>query len=153
MHAARIDSSTDASHRCNDSRNDITAYLISIGVGEPAQTFPRLLIDTGVSPLDLHTPSPRLLPTQSANTWVGNNVPYVPTASARNTSLLVGQNYGIGSFRGDEFTDTVTLIGIDGEDLVAKNQGIGIETSSDQFDGLDGILALAPKEQTYLSLK
>lgn len=31
------------------STNDITAYLIKIGVGEPAQEFPRLLIDTGVS--------------------------------------------------------------------------------------------------------
>lgn len=62
-------------------------------------------------------------------------------------------NYGIGQFRGEEYIDTVSLIGTDGEVLEAKNQGVGIATSSQTFEGLDGILALAPKEQTLLSQK
>ena len=63
---------------------------------------------------------------------------YIPTASAKNTGNRVGQVYGIGSFQGEEYMDTVTLAGVDGNILTAKNQGVGIANQTDQFDGLDG---------------
>lgn len=90
---------------------------------------------------------------QSANTWVNNSVRYVPTSTSKFTGDQVGVNYGIGYFRGDEYTDTVSLVATNGEILEAKNQGIGIATNTSQYDGLDGLLALAPKAQTFMSLK
>lgn len=49
-------------------------------------------------------------------------------------------DYGIGSFSGTEYTDTVTL----GPGLVIKKQSIGVANKTDGFDDLDGILGLGP---------
>ena len=44
--------------------------------------------------------------------------------------------YGSGDFSGNEFTDTVSL----GGGLTITKQSIGVATSSDGFEGVDGIL-------------
>ena len=91
--------------------------------------------------------------TQSANTWVGGDTPYVQTSSSVKTGNLVGMNYGIGSFRGEEYIDTVTLIGDDGDILTAREQGVGVATQQTGFDGLDGVLGLGPTLGTDSSVK
>lgn len=44
--------------------------------------------------------------------------------------------YGSGSFRGEEYTDTVTL----GDGLTITKQSIGAASSASGFSGVDGIL-------------
>lgn len=53
-------------------------------------------------------------------------------------------NYGIGSFSGEEWLDTVTLA----PGLVISQQSIGVANSSN-FTGGDGILGLGPVDLTY----
>ena len=62
-------------------------------------------------------------------------------------------NYGIGSFRGNEYIDTVTLVGEDGDILTAREQGVGVATQQTGFDGLDGVLGLGPTLGTDSSVK
>ncbi|KAI0632318.1 acid protease [Trametes polyzona] len=101
-------------------------YTASVGVGNPPTQY-TLLIDTG-----------------SSNTWVGADKPYRPTSSSKSTGQRVNVSYGSGSFSGTEYTDTVTL----SPTLVIQNQSIGVASTSQGFEGEDGILGIGPVDLT-----
>lgn len=101
-------------------------YTASVGVGSPATQY-TLLIDTG-----------------SSNTWVGAAKKYVKTNTSKSTGARVNVSYGSGQFSGNEFTDTVTL----GPGLVIENQSIGVASTAQGFDGVDGILGIGPVDLT-----
>ncbi|KAI0333691.1 acid protease [Cubamyces sp. BRFM 1775] len=101
-------------------------YTASVGVGSPATQY-TLLIDTG-----------------SSNTWVGADKSYTPTSSGKSTGQTVQVSYGSGSFSGTEYTDTVTL----SSSLVIQNQSIGVASSAQGFQGVDGILGIGPVDLT-----
>ncbi|KAG1790291.1 acid protease [Suillus plorans] len=113
-----------------ESSIDVTdsgvTYTMQVGVGSPATDY-TLLIDTG-----------------SSNTWIGADLPYKPTSTSHNTGNTINVSYGSGSMSGKEYTDTVTL----GPDLVIKNQGIGVASSAQGFEGVDGILGVGPVDLT-----
>ncbi|THH06185.1 hypothetical protein EW145_g4262 [Phellinidium pouzarii] len=106
--------------------NTAVTYIASIGVGSPATSY-SLLIDTG-----------------SSNTWLGASASYVKTSTSKSTGNSVYVSYGSGSFLGTEYTDTVTL----SSDLVITNQSIGVASSTQGFDGEDGILGIGPVDLT-----
>ncbi|KLO16772.1 family A1 protease [Schizopora paradoxa] len=106
--------------------NDAVSYVANVGVGNPATQY-SLLIDTG-----------------SSNTWVGAGKKYVQTSSSTNTGHSVVVNYGSGSFSGTEYTDTVSL----GPGLVIDKQSIGVASTSQGFEGVDGILGVGPVDLT-----
>ncbi|KAJ7910741.1 aspartic peptidase A1 [Mycena leptocephala] len=95
--------------------NQAVTYVAAVGVGSPATTY-QLLVDTG-----------------SSNTWVGATQAYVRTATSISTGQRVAVTYGSGDF---QFLDQVTIA----PGLVIHNQSIGVATSSDGFEGVDGIL-------------
>ncbi|KAI0661988.1 acid protease [Cubamyces menziesii] len=101
-------------------------YTASVGVGSPATQY-TLLIDTG-----------------SSNTWVGADKSYRPTSSSKSTGQRVKVSYGSGSFSGTEYTDTVTL----SSSLVIQNQSIGVASTAQGFQGVDGILGIGPVDLT-----
>ncbi|KAI0354862.1 acid protease [Trametes cingulata] len=101
-------------------------YTASVGVGNPATQY-TLLIDTG-----------------SSNTWVGADKPYRPTSSSKSTGQRVSVSYGSGSFSGTEYTDTVSL----SSSLVIENQSIGVASTAQGFQGVDGILGIGPVDLT-----
>ncbi|GJE88426.1 acid protease [Phanerochaete sordida] len=101
-------------------------YTANVGVGSPATQY-TLLIDTG-----------------SSNTWVGADKKYAKTSTSKSTGHQVNVSYGSGSFTGTEYTDTVTL----GPSLVIKNQSIGVASSAQGFQGVDGILGVGPTDLT-----
>ncbi|OCH85904.1 acid protease [Obba rivulosa] len=109
--------------------NEAVQYVTSVGVGTPPTAY-TLIVDTG-----------------SSNTWVGAGKPYVKTTSSHDTGQQVSVTYGSGEFSGEEFTDTVTL-----GSLVITNQGIGVASQSEGFDGVDGILGLGPVDLTLGTL-
>ncbi|KZT08682.1 acid protease [Laetiporus sulphureus 93-53] len=96
--------------------------IVQVGVGSPA-TYYSLIVDTG-----------------SSNTWVGADKAYVKTSTSENTGDSVSVSYGSGSFSGEEYVDTLTL----GDDLTITGQSIGVASSSQGFDGVDGILGIGP---------
>ncbi|TBU39183.1 acid protease [Dichomitus squalens] len=101
-------------------------YTASVGVGSPPTQY-TLLIDTG-----------------SSNTWVGADQQYVKTSTSKSTGKSVSVSYGSGSFSGTEFTDQVTL----SDSLVIENQSIGVASSAQGFQGVDGILGIGPVDLT-----
>ncbi|KAI0345956.1 acid protease [Trametopsis cervina] len=101
-------------------------YTASVGVGNPATQY-TLLIDTG-----------------SSNTWVGAGQKYVKTNTSKSTGARVNVSYGSGQFSGSEFTDTVTL----GPSLVIQNQSIGVASTAQGFNDVDGILGIGPVDLT-----
>lgn len=119
----QIDSNipAQASDHSVDVTNATTLYVVTIGVGSPAQRYD-LVIDTG-----------------SFITFVGASREYVVTDSSKSTGKEVSVNYGSGSFSGKEFTDTVTL----GKDLVIEKQRIGVASKHRgiPFDGILGWVA------------
>ncbi|KAL5534090.1 hypothetical protein ACEPAG_551 [Sanghuangporus baumii] len=112
------------------AQNQAVSYVASVGVGSPATTY-SLLIDTG-----------------SSNTWVGAGKSYARTSTSAQTSDRVSVTYGSGSFSGNEFTDTVSL----GNGLTIRGQSIGVATTSDGFQGVDGILGIGPVDLTVGTL-
>ncbi|KAI0059467.1 family A1 protease [Artomyces pyxidatus] len=110
--------------------NVAQVYVASVGVGSPATDY-SLLIDTG-----------------SSNTWVGAGKKYVKTSTSKQTSNRVSVTYGSGSFSGTEFTDTVSL----GNGLTVTGQSIGVASTSEGFDGFDGILGIGPDALTVGTL-
>jgi pepsin A len=106
--------------------NAVTAYTAQVGVGSPATQY-TLLIDTG-----------------SSITWVGANTPYKRTDTSVDTGHSVSVSYGSGEFSGEEYLDTVTL----SSDLVITGQSIGVASSAQGFDGIDGILGVGPTDLT-----
>lgn len=127
--SAKVHSGTSGSSTANSSI-DVTdsgvTYTMQVGVGNPATQY-TLLIDTG-----------------SSNTWVGANLPYNPTSSSYDTGNTINVSYGSGTMSGEEYTDTVTL----GSSLVIQNQGIGVASSAQGFEGVDGILGVGPVDLT-----
>ncbi|THU80941.1 acid protease [Dendrothele bispora CBS 962.96] len=109
-----------------DVTDAAVTYTASVGVGSPATQY-TLLIDTG-----------------SSNTWVGADKAYNPTDTSKTTRHTVNVSYGSGQFSGTEFTDTVDL----GGDLVIKNQSIGVASSAQGFNDVDGILGIGPVDLT-----
>ncbi|KAG1851992.1 acid protease [Suillus tomentosus] len=113
-----------------DSSIDVTdsgvTYTTQVGVGSPATDY-TLLIDTG-----------------SSNTWIGADLPYEPTSTSYDTGNTINVSYGSGGMFGEEYTDTVTL----GPDLVIQNQGIGVASYAEGFEGVDGILGVGPADLT-----
>lgn len=118
------------SDAASDGSIDVTdagvTYTLSAGVGSPATQY-TLLIDTG-----------------SSNTWVGAATAFVPTSTSKNTGKKVNVSYGSGSFSGTEYTDTVSL----SEDLVIQNQSIGVASTAQGFNDVDGILGIGPVDLT-----
>ncbi|KIM89433.1 hypothetical protein PILCRDRAFT_95260 [Piloderma croceum F 1598] len=118
------------SDAASDGSIDVTdagvTYTLSVGVGSPATQY-TLLIDTG-----------------SSNTWVGAATAFVPTSTSKNTGEKVTVSYGSGSFSGTEYTDTVSL----SEDLVIQNQSIGVASTAQGFNDVDGILGIGPVDLT-----
>ncbi|KAG2142982.1 acid protease [Suillus clintonianus] len=106
--------------------NAATVYTAQVGVGSPATQY-TLLIDTG-----------------SSNTWVGASTPYKRTDTSVDTGHSVSVAYGSGSFSGEEFLDTVTL----SSGLVITGQSIGVASSTQGFNGVDGILGVGPTDLT-----
>ncbi|KAH7910450.1 aspartic peptidase domain-containing protein [Hygrophoropsis aurantiaca] len=106
--------------------NEATSYIAQVGVGSPATTYD-LIVDTG-----------------SSNTWVGADTAYKKTSTSEATGYTVTVDYGSGSFSGNEYTDTVTL----GTGLTITKQSIGVATTSEGFDGVDGIIGIGPLDLT-----
>ncbi|KAG1825024.1 acid protease [Suillus variegatus] len=107
-----------------DSSIDVTdsgvTYTTQVGVGSPATDY-TLLIDTG-----------------SSNTWIGADLPYEPTSTSYDTGNTIVSELAAPN------TDTVTL----GPDLVIQNQGIGVASYAEGFEGVDGILGVGPADLT-----
>ncbi|OJA14470.1 hypothetical protein AZE42_05288 [Rhizopogon vesiculosus] len=122
---APSDATTTAPSTIDVSDSGVT-YIMQVGVGNPA-TQHALLIDTG-----------------SSNTWIGANTTYKPTSTSHSTGNTVNVSYGSGSMTGKEYTDTVTL----GANLVIKNQSIGVASSTQDFQDVDGILGVGPADLT-----
>nr|VWP01181.1 Transcription regulator [Ganoderma boninense] len=101
-------------------------YTASVGVGNPPTQY-TLLIDTG-----------------SSNTWVGADKSYVKTGTSKSTGDSIQVSYGSGSFSGTEYTDQVTI----SDNLVIQNQGVGVASSAQGFQGVDGILGIGPVDLT-----
>ncbi|KAF8528491.1 acid protease [Hysterangium stoloniferum] len=110
--------------------NGAVQYLASVGVGSPASQF-SLIVDTG-----------------SSNTWVGATKRFTETSTTVATTNRVSVTYGTGSFSGNEFIDQVTLA----SGLVIKSQSIGVATTSQDFQGVDGILGIGPTDLTLGTL-
>ncbi|KAJ8474352.1 hypothetical protein ONZ51_g7276 [Trametes cubensis] len=110
--------------------NDVVSYVVDVSVGTPPTTY-TLIVDTG-----------------SSNTWVGAGKPYVKTSSSKSTPDSVSVTYGSGDFTGSEFLDTISL----GTGLKATGQGIGAASSSEGFQGVDGILGIGPTDLTLGTL-
>ncbi|KAH9847037.1 acid protease [Lenzites betulinus] len=110
--------------------NQVVDYVVNVGVGSPPTTY-SLLVDTG-----------------SSNTWVGAGKSFVQTSTTKQTQDRVSVTYGSGEFSGTEFIDTVDL----GNNLVINGQSIGVATSSEGFDGVDGILGIGPVDLTVETL-
>ncbi|TFY71569.1 hypothetical protein EVG20_g1455 [Dentipellis fragilis] len=109
-----------------DVTDAAVTYTASVGVGSPATQY-TLLIDTG-----------------SSNTWVGAGQKYTRTSTSKSTGQKVNVSYGSGSFSGTEYTDQVTL----SSELVIQNQSIGVASTAQGFDDVDGILGIGPVDLT-----
>ncbi|KZP23602.1 acid protease [Athelia psychrophila] len=118
---ARLSKFNGAASTSATVTNDVDSYIAKVTVG--SQTFD-LIVDTG-----------------SSNTWVGANTKY--TGSGTNTGNSVSVSYGSGSFKGTEYTDSVTI----GSATVAK-QSIGVASSSTGFTSVDGIVGFGPVDLT-----
>jgi len=106
--------------------NEVVSYIASVGVGANDQQF-QLIVDTG-----------------SSNTWVGATTKYVATSTSTDTGDRVEVSYGSGDFEGTEFIDRVTLT----SELVINSQSIGVASSSEGFEGTDGIIGIGPDDLT-----
>ncbi|KAI0263910.1 aspartic peptidase domain-containing protein [Gloeopeniophorella convolvens] len=116
----------DAAGDTIDVTDAAVTYTASVGVGSPATDY-TLLIDTG-----------------SSNTWVGAGKKYKQTSTSKSTGKKVSVSYGSGSFSGTEFTDQVTLA----SELVIQSQSIGVASTAQGFDDVDGILGIGPVDLT-----
>ncbi|KAH9931674.1 acid protease [Epithele typhae] len=115
-----------AFHEALCSGVDVTdagvTYTASVGVGNPATDY-TLLIDTG-----------------SSNTWLGADKKYVKTNTSKSTSKSVC----VPTLTSLSVTDTVTI----SSDLVIQNQSIGVASTAQGFNDVDGILGVGPVDLT-----
>ncbi|KAJ4464715.1 family A1 protease [Lentinula lateritia] len=106
--------------------NEVVSYIASVGVGA-SDTQYQLIVDTG-----------------SSNTWVGAGTKYVASSTSTDTGDRVSVSYGSGEFSGTEYIDKVTLTSA----LVITSQSIGVASSSEGFEGTDGIIGIGPDTLT-----
>ncbi|KAJ4486699.1 family A1 protease [Lentinula edodes] len=106
--------------------NEVVSYIASVGVGA-SDTQYQLIVDTG-----------------SSNTWVGAGTKYVSSSTSTDTGDRVSVSYGSGEFSGTEYIDKVTLSSA----LVITSQSIGVASSSEGFQGIDGIIGIGPDTLT-----
>ncbi|KAJ3856526.1 family A1 protease [Lentinula lateritia] len=106
--------------------NEVVSYIASVGVGA-SDTQYQLIVDTG-----------------SSNTWVGAGTKYVASSTSTDTGDRVSVSYGSGEFSGTEYIDKVTLT----SSLVITSQSIGVASSSEGFEGTDGIIGIGPDTLT-----
>ncbi|KAJ3866140.1 aspartic peptidase domain-containing protein [Lentinula novae-zelandiae] len=106
--------------------NEVISYIASVGVGA-SDTQYQLIVDTG-----------------SSNTWVGAGTKYVASSTSTDTGDRVSVSYGSGEFSGTEYIDKVTLT----SSLVITSQSIGVASSSEGFEGTDGIIGIGPDTLT-----
>ncbi|KAJ3906912.1 aspartic peptidase domain-containing protein [Lentinula edodes] len=109
--------------------NEVVSYIASVGVGA-SDTQYQLIVDTG-----------------SSNTWVGAGTKYVASSTSTDTGDRVSVSYGSGEFSetvGTEYIDKVTLSSA----LVITSQSIGVASSSEGFEGTDGIIGIGPDTLT-----
>ncbi|KAJ3927519.1 MAG: aspartic peptidase domain-containing protein [Lentinula lateritia] len=106
--------------------NEVVSYIASVGVGA-SDTQYQLIVDTG-----------------SSNTWVGAGTKYVASSTSTDTGDRVSVSYGSGEFSGTEYIDKVTLT----SGLVITSQSIGVASSSEGFEGTDGIIGIGPDTLT-----
>lgn len=110
-------------------------------VGEQTDDY-LMLIDNGVCRARSEVPESRCadiplsLSLQSSNTWV-NGTKFRATGDATDTGNEVSLNYGIGFFRGEQWNVDVSFASETGT-LTAQNQGVGIASSGDGFQDVDG---------------
>ncbi|OCH91612.1 family A1 protease [Obba rivulosa] len=105
-------------------------YLATIGIGTPPTDY-TVILDSG-----------------SSNTWVGANKSFVKTRTAKSTGQQIAVSYGSGNFSGEEYTDIVIL----SPGLAIQKQSIGVASTSQGLDGLDGILGIGPTDLTRTTL-
>ncbi|TBU22553.1 acid protease [Dichomitus squalens] len=103
--------------------DQVVDYIANVGIGVPP-TFYNLIVDTG-----------------SANIWVGAGKAYDRTSSSQPTGQSVSVQYGSGDLSGEEFIDTVTI-----GSMVVPNVSIGSASTSQGFEGVDGVLGLGPRD-------
>jgi len=106
--------------------NILQTYTLAVNIGNPPTTY-ELLIDTG-----------------SSNTWCGAATAYNPTSTSQDTNDTVNVSYGSGQLSGEEYTDQVDL----GSGLVISQQSIGVASSDQGFQGVDGIIGIGPVDLT-----
>ncbi|KAK4498597.1 hypothetical protein PRZ48_011256 [Zasmidium cellare] len=80
-----------------------------------------------------------IVDTGSSNTWCGAQSACERTSTGKSTGGTVQVSYGSGSFSGNEYTDKVSFGG-----LTVSSQSIGAATSSQGFQGVDGIAGFGP---------
>ncbi|EKM61855.1 uncharacterized protein PHACADRAFT_248745 [Phanerochaete carnosa HHB-10118-sp] len=76
----------------------------------------------------------------SANTWLGADFPYAVTSSSHDTGVEMFVQYATGSFFGEEFLDQLFFASF----MTIPQQAIGVASSSEGFEGVDGVLGLGP---------
>lgn len=101
--------------------DELTHAVVQVGVGSPATEY-TLILDTA-----------------SANTWVGAEKAYVQSSTSRASGKSVSMSNGMGSFSGQEYSDSLTLSG-----YVSFTQSIGVASQSNGYSGVDGVLGLGP---------
>ncbi|CCM03747.1 uncharacterized protein FIBRA_05893 [Fibroporia radiculosa] len=112
------------------SRQDVTAtnqaedYVVTVTIGSTDYT---LIVDTG-----------------SSNTWVGADKKFVKSSGTTSTGNSVEVSYGSGEFEGTEYTGDITI----GGSLTVTDQSFGVASSSEGFDGVDGIIGIGPEDLT-----
>ncbi|KAJ3825756.1 aspartic peptidase domain-containing protein [Lentinula raphanica] len=77
-----------------------------------------------------HTTYQLIVDTGSSNTWVGATTKYMPSSTSTDTGDRVSVTYGSGEFS------------------VITSQSIGVASSSEGFNGTDGILGIGPDDLT-----
>ncbi|KAJ3837258.1 aspartic proteinase precursor [Lentinula raphanica] len=123
-HLTRVERMHDASTL---QFNDQLSQQLSPAPMSQMITTDQLIVDTG-----------------SSNTWVGATTKYMPSSTSTDTGDRVSVTYGSGEFSGTEYIDEVTL----SSSLVITSQSIGVASSSEGFNGTDGILGIGPDDLT-----
>ncbi|KAJ7621411.1 acid protease [Roridomyces roridus] len=145
--------------------NEATTYLAAVDVGTPPTTF-ALIIDTGSSNTWVGATTPFVNTATTVSTGQSVAVSYgsgdfqvrhyPPNLPELNKPQGYGAPCGItfsladhrALLPGTEVLDTVTLA----PGLTITNQSIGVASSSDGFEGVDGILGIGPVDLTLDTL-
>ncbi|KAJ3893486.1 aspartic peptidase domain-containing protein [Lentinula edodes] len=125
--------------------NEVVSYIASVGVGASDTQCKQALESFKIIFAKLRTIEDQLIvDTGSSNTWVGAGTKYVASSTSTDTGDRVSVSYGSGEFSGTEYIDKVTLSSA----LVITSQSIGVASSSEGFQGTDGIIGIGPDTLT-----